>query len=110
MVVLTRAVVYNIALQPLDPHTSPLTPQQYLFLVPSDSPISMRLLQPDGNGDFSLVERLGNNIPPYAILSHTWGLDNDEVTFQDVMSDRGRSKPGYDKVRFCGEQAVRDGL
>lgn len=70
----------------------------------------MRLLQPDGNGDFSLVERLGNNIPPYAILSHTWGLDNDEVTFQDIMSDRGRSKPGYGKVRFCGEQAVRDGL
>lgn len=26
------------------------------------------------------------------------------------MSDRGRSKPGYGKVRFCGEQAVRDGL
>lgn len=26
------------------------------------------------------------------------------------MSDRGRSKPGYGKVRFCGEQVVRDGL
>lgn len=26
------------------------------------------------------------------------------------MSDRGRSKPSYGKVRFCREQAVRDGL
>jgi hypothetical protein len=70
----------------------------------------MRLLQLDDIGGFSLVERVGNDIPPYAILSHTWGRDDDEVTFQDLMSDRGKGKPGYRKVRFCTERAARDGL
>lgn len=70
----------------------------------------MRLLHIDGDGAFSLVDHQGNDIPPYAILSHTWGADSEEVTFQDLMSDVGESKTGYCKIRFCGEQAVRDGL
>ncbi|KAF1962472.1 HET-domain-containing protein [Byssothecium circinans] len=70
----------------------------------------MRLLQHDDNGGFSLVERVGNDIPHYAILSHTWGRDDEEFTFQDLMSDRGKGKPGYRKVRFCTERAARDGL
>ena len=49
-------------------------------------------------------------IPPYAILSHTWGRDDDEVTFKDLTSGTGKNKPGYDKIRFCGEQAGRDHL
>lgn len=70
----------------------------------------MRLLQLDDNGDFSLVERVGNNIPSYAILSHTWGSDNEEVTFNNLGSDRDKSKPGYRKLYFCAKQAKRDGL
>jgi hypothetical protein len=71
----------------------------------------MRLLQrlPE-NGGFSLVERLGDHIPPYAILSHTWGLDKDEVIYKDVTKGRGKSKPGYCKLEFCSEQAAKDGL
>jgi hypothetical protein len=71
----------------------------------------MRLLQrlPD-NGGFSLVEYVGSNIPPYAILSHTWGMDDDEVTFKDVMKKRGENKPGYRKLKFCSEQATQDGV
>ena len=71
----------------------------------------MRLLQrlPD-NGGFSLVERVGDKIPPYAILSHTWGLDDDEVTYKDVTKGRGKTKPGYCKLDFCSEQAAKDGL
>ncbi|KAF4539550.1 uncharacterized protein LTHEOB_9939, partial [Lasiodiplodia theobromae] len=70
----------------------------------------MRLLHLQDDGNLSLVERLGDNIPSYAILSHTWGQDSDEVSFKDLMSGRGESKPGYCKVRFCADQAARDGL
>jgi hypothetical protein len=60
----------------------------------------MRLLQYNNNGDFSLTEFF-RNIPPYAILSHTWGLE--EVTFKDMIKGNGTSKAGFDKIRFCGE-------
>jgi hypothetical protein len=50
------------------------------------------------------------DIPEYAILSHTWGADTEEVTFGDLMDGTGKSKAGYEKIRFCGEQARRDGL
>jgi hypothetical protein len=71
----------------------------------------MRLLQINRNGDLSLGEYYAPNIPPYAILSHTWGSDGDEISFQDVKKNRARSKPlGYRKVRFCGDQALKDGI
>jgi hypothetical protein len=70
----------------------------------------MRLLRIEENGNFSLVERLGNEIPPYAILSHTWGTDEEEVTFKDMVDGTGKTKAGYRKIQFCGEQAAKDGL
>lgn len=70
----------------------------------------MRLLQVDENGQFSLTRDNVDNIPPYAILSHTWGGDDDEVTFQDLTQGLRETKPGYRKLRFCGQQAARDGL
>ncbi|KAF2684618.1 HET-domain-containing protein, partial [Lentithecium fluviatile CBS 122367] len=70
----------------------------------------MHLLQLDDNGGFSLVERLGNDIPRYAILSHTWGAENDEVTFKDLMEGTGGAKPGYQKIQFCANQAGYDHL
>ena len=62
----------------------------------------MRLLRVEDDGGFSPVEFVGNNIPDYAILSHTWGRDDEEVTFKDLASGRGKSKAGYSKIRFCG--------
>jgi hypothetical protein len=59
---------------------------------------------------FSLTEFAGDKIPKYSILSHTWGPDGEEVTFEDVVKGTGKSKAGYEKLRFCGEQAARDGL
>jgi hypothetical protein len=50
------------------------------------------------------------NTPPYAILSHTWGSDQDEVTFKDVVEGTGRGKVGWKKLEFCGERARMDGL
>jgi hypothetical protein len=54
------------------------------------------------------------DIPPYAILSHTWG--EQEVIFDDLKSldntnDVGLEKEAcWDKIRFCARQAERDGL
>ncbi|KAF2260180.1 HET-domain-containing protein [Lojkania enalia] len=62
------------------------------------------------NGKLSLIERSGYSIPKYAILSHTWGLDGEEVTYEDMMTGAGERKPGYDKIRFCANQAKTDGL
>jgi hypothetical protein len=70
----------------------------------------MRLLQQKSNDDFSLTKDFISNIPQYAILSHTWGADTEEVTLKDIIDGTGKSKTGYDKLRFCGEQAKRDGL
>lgn len=70
----------------------------------------MRLLKIDIGGELSLSEDILEKIPPYAMLSHTWGADHEEVTFYDLKSDRGKSKAGYAKIYFCGEQARKDGL
>ena len=70
----------------------------------------MHLLEYNNDGEFSLTKDFGDDIPRYAILSHTWGADTEEVTFRDLMDGTGKSKAGYDKIRFCGEQARRDGL
>ena len=70
----------------------------------------MRLLRLEDDGEFSLIEFIGDRIPRYAILSHTWEADGEEVTFKDLMKGTGKSKAGYQKIRFCGEQAVTDNL
>ncbi|ETS82469.1 hypothetical protein PFICI_04345 [Pestalotiopsis fici W106-1] len=32
-----------------------------------------------------VISKSDNDIPPYAILSHTWGRDNEEATLQDML-------------------------
>ena len=68
----------------------------------------MRLLERQGDDEFGLAEFFEDSIPPYAILSHTWGADGEEVTFEDLMDQTGKSKGGFNKIRFCGEQAAND--
>lgn len=70
----------------------------------------MRLLKWVSGGDLALTWFSGDSIPPYAILSHTWGVDDEEFTFKDLMEGTGKSKAGYDKILFCGQQAAIDGL
>lgn len=72
--------------------------------------VLMRLLRIEANGEFSLIEREGRNIPRYAILSHTWGKDEEEVTFKDLTNRTGQTKIGYRKLRFCAKQATQDAL
>jgi hypothetical protein len=68
----------------------------------------MRLLRRTDTGDFTLAHFPDKAIPRYAILSHTWGEDTEEVTFDDLTNGTGRDKPGYKKILFCGAQAAQD--
>jgi hypothetical protein len=70
----------------------------------------MRLLERNNDGEFSLTRNFHDHIPQYAILSHTWGADTEEVNFRDLIDGTGKGKDGYRKIRFCGEQASYDGL
>jgi len=71
----------------------------------------MRLLQYNTDGEFSLTKDfVSGKIPEYAILSHTWGADTEEVTYRDLIDGTGENKVGYEKLRFCGEQAGHDSL
>ncbi len=72
----------------------------------------MRLLLHSDTGEFSLAKELVGDdiIPLYAILSHTWGVDADKVTFKDLINGTSEDKPRYKKIRFCGEQARQDDL
>jgi len=70
----------------------------------------MRLLEQKSGGKYSLTENYIDDFPPYAILSHTWGADTEELNFRDLIEGTGKSKAGYNRIRFCREQAQRDGL
>lgn len=70
----------------------------------------MHLLSVQHNGAFGLTEFTSNETPPYAILSHTWGPDLQEVRFSDVVTGVGQHKAGYRKLEFCQKQADKDGL
>jgi len=70
----------------------------------------MRLLRCKEDGEYSVTEFFGDDIPRYAILSHTWGTNDEEVTFKDLSEGKGRTKPGFKKIEFCGAQGAKDGL
>jgi ankyrin repeat protein len=58
-----------------------------------------------------LEEHLDEKAPPYAILSHTWGNDCDELSFRDVESGSiDETGVKYVKFRGCCQQAEKDGL
>jgi hypothetical protein len=96
-------------------HTTTCTiPDNLIFCLPLFSPlrtfvvVAMRLLHFDHSGSLTSTDFIGKTIPPYAILSHTWG--GDEFLFEHLVNNAGESNAGYDKIRFCGEQATRDNL
>lgn len=77
----------------------------------------MRLLHTTSDGKLELTrDYIGDErIPDYAILSHTW-KGGEEVTFNDMEGIdatkhiAAQSNEGYRKIRFCAQQAKRDGL
>lgn len=70
----------------------------------------MRLVKIGSRGELSLTDNTNVDTPRYSILSHTWGANHEEVTFNDLKEGSGRSKMGYAKIQFCGKQARKDGL
>jgi hypothetical protein len=77
----------------------------------------MRLIKfvVNSGGDilYDFVEFAPGDVPPYAILSHTWGPDRDEVSYNDIMERTPRHwmwKKGSRKLRFCAHRARADDL
>jgi hypothetical protein len=59
----------------------------------------MRLLKINADGELSLVEYVDEQAaPPYAILSHRWGEDHEEVTLKDFIDGSGQNKKGYEEI------------
>jgi hypothetical protein len=69
--------------------------------LPLSTSVKMRLL----NARTKQFEEFYNEVPPYAILSHTWGPD--ELTFKHM------EQKGYvpsKKIDGCCKEALKDGL
>lgn len=73
----------------------------------------MRLLQASSDDNFRLASFANSSrLPKYAIFSHTWEAGDQEITYQDIMSGNTSitSKSGHHKIRFCRDQARKDGF
>lgn len=65
----------------------------------------MGLLHRTAPDKFALTERMmGDELPRYAILSHTWLPDDENgVTLEDLTQGRAATKrESYAKIQFCG--------
>jgi hypothetical protein len=69
----------------------------------------MRILECSPGCDFKLISFNDDDLPPYAILSHTW-TDGQEVTYNDLVTGTGKNKTGYAKIHFCSARAAADAL
>ena len=80
-------------------------PVRTLILLPHLRYGNMRLL----NARTHKLEEFPGRVPQYAILSHTWGLE--EVSFKDLTSNpKVESMQGYKKIRFACHQTLEYGL
>ncbi|KAK5657206.1 hypothetical protein OQA88_3264 [Cercophora sp. LCS_1] len=68
----------------------------------------MRLLNTSSLLFEEFFGEVGNGIPHYAILSHTWGPD--EVSFRDHVDGVGPSRLGWSKVRDATKLANEEGF
>ncbi|KAH0429807.1 het domain protein [Colletotrichum camelliae] len=57
------------------------------------------------------LEEFFGRIPPYAILSHTWGKDDEEISFQDLKQNQTSQRAlGQRKLDGLIRQATLDGF
>jgi hypothetical protein len=84
-----------------------LTPNNSISLKGLQARVAatMRLLD---TSTLELSEFYTPNVPPYAILSHTWNVE--EVTFQEQFSPRKTAKKGWAKIAKTCELARSSGL
>jgi hypothetical protein len=64
----------------------------------------MRLL----NANTLVISNYFGDIPPYAILSHTW--EDEEVSLQDFQGGKATELKGYTKILGCCKQAIAHSL
>ncbi|KAF2790509.1 HET-domain-containing protein [Melanomma pulvis-pyrius CBS 109.77] len=58
---------------------------------------------------YKVLEFLSDDrIPPFAILSHTWG--EEECSLQQMEDPDVSTRKGYAKIQLCCEQALKDGF
>jgi hypothetical protein len=55
----------------------------------------MHLLKYGENGELTITSFDDYELPLYAILSHTWGTDAEEVNIADLVRSDGKHEPGY---------------
>ena len=68
----------------------------------------MRLLSVETLDFEEFMGEVGNGIPSYAILSHTW--DAEEVSYKDYIEQKNLSKKGYSKIRCFSELVKSEGF
>jgi hypothetical protein len=67
----------------------------------------MRLL----NANTFELREFHDPVPLYAILSHTWGNPDDEISFQDIRDlSRARRKQAFTKIEGCARVALLNAL
>ncbi|KAF9231605.1 heterokaryon incompatibility protein-domain-containing protein [Melanogaster broomeanus] len=70
----------------------------------------MRLL----NAHTLELEYFPSDPPPYVAISHRWGAEKDEVSFQDMLQlvtqPSAKNKPGFAKILGCVMQAKKHSL
>jgi hypothetical protein len=64
----------------------------------------LRLLRIKEDGSVSFQEFLGEDVPPYAILSHRW-IDGQELTFKEMQRSSAPRKTGYTKAVEFAQKA-----
>ena len=69
----------------------------------------IRLLDRTQQGRYQLSSFDDAKPPQYAILSHTWSHGH-EVEYNDLIAGGEQKKLGYTKMKFCVDQAQKDGL
>jgi hypothetical protein len=72
----------------------------------------MRLLKIGADDEVRLTKQLiDDEVPPYAVLSHTWGNVKDEVLYKQMQKRSfRRDTGGFAKIQFCVQRAKADGL
>jgi Heterokaryon incompatibility protein (HET) len=57
---------------------------------------------------FEFEEFAPKEVPDYAILSHTWAME--EVLYHDILNHTGQTKLGWSKVKSCCRRTREDGF
>lgn len=78
-----------------------------MFSEPAAIVSTMRLINVE---TLQLEEVFEDDIPPYAILSHTWGSPKGELSYEDINTRPVPQNAGFQKIEYLCRQAANDGL